>query len=246
MKKLILSFACFAVPIVQSGAQTILISENFNSYNGKDSTVPTGWIFSSHGVYTSASFSGPSGPNSFQFGKDSVALTTPLFSNADSLSFWIKATSTASHLNRLFVLASEKNGTWDTIADMDSLPKSGKTVALSLKNNYTRVCILFRKTSGNLAFDDAIIKSSSPLYIFSSNKKESIHFVFENSVLQINSSHPEAITDAWLFNSNGNMIFRRQMRGSWEIDLSTLQSGLYVAGARLNGKNYSKKIVITK
>ncbi|MBL0033215.1 MAG: hypothetical protein IPP27_13975 [Bacteroidetes bacterium] len=40
--------------------------------------------------YTSTQSSGPSGPNSYKFGRDSCSIITPDLTGYDSISFWMK------------------------------------------------------------------------------------------------------------------------------------------------------------
>lgn len=160
MKKHILLFLTTIISF--SGiAQTVLLQENFTTYLGTSATVPIGWNFSYNGNYTSASLSGTSGPNSYKFGIDATTISTPSFSNADTVSFWIKGSGTDS-LSSLTVEQSSDNINWNTITVIVPLPTTGTNKKLHLSGSSTNLRFNYFKSAGNLAFDDfSVIRTSA-------------------------------------------------------------------------------------
>ena len=142
----------------------VLLQEDFTNYDGTPSTLPTDWIFSSHSSYTSASFSGNSGPNSYKFATDGATITTPQFHNADSVYFWIKGAGIDS-LSNLDVFESSDNITWTSIANINSInitSSSGNTWGYAVQSSSEFLKFSYTKSTGNLAFDDfKLVRSQS-------------------------------------------------------------------------------------
>lgn len=145
-------------------AQTIVLSENFNSYDGTSGTVPSGWNFSSQDCYTSSTSSGPSGPNSYKFSANNATVNTPMFINADTLSFWVKGNQTDS-LSTLYVLESTNNSTWDTLDSIANFATSfaGETKKYAISNSIKYLRFIYVKSVGNCAFDDFMLTENDPL-----------------------------------------------------------------------------------
>src|SRR6476620_7666610 len=120
MKRLLL-YAFTAATCAAANAQTTVQSEDFTNYLGTIATVPVGWTFTYNGNYTTTASSGTSGPNSYKFGAINATITSPIFTTADTLSFWVKGNGTDA-LSTLNVLESADNTNWDTIAKLSNLP----------------------------------------------------------------------------------------------------------------------------
>ncbi|MBA3970595.1 MAG: T9SS type A sorting domain-containing protein [Bacteroidetes bacterium] len=144
-------------------AQTVILSENFTTYMGTAGTVPVGWTFSYNGNYTTTASSGTSGPNSYKFGVNNATITAPTFTNADTLSFWVKGNGTDS-LSHLIVVESPDNVTWDTIAKVYDLPinLTGQTFKFGMQNTSQYVRFIYKKSVGNAAFDDFKLIQNPP------------------------------------------------------------------------------------
>lgn len=137
-------------------SQTVLIQQNFNAYDGTSLTVPPGWNFSYNGNYTSSAYSGASGPNSYKFGTNGAAITTPLFSNADSLQFWMRGASVDT-LSFLTILYTVNTITWDTLAKVIPISNSGTNMNFHVPDTAVQLQFTFTKSVGNLAFDDFLL-----------------------------------------------------------------------------------------
>src|ERR1035437_5745381 len=111
---------CFIIFIgflsFSANAQTLVLSENFDTYDGTTASVPAGWFISwNHAItptsfYSSGTYSGLA-PNSYKFGNTGDSVMTPLFSNADSLSFWTKG-ATISPLSTLSIYGTTDSFSW--------------------------------------------------------------------------------------------------------------------------------------
>ena len=89
MKKLFTLIALILGSLV-SNAQ---FCENWNSFDTTSGPNYNGFTITYYTIgsyYTSTQSSGPSGPNSYKFGRDSCSVTTPDLTGYDSISFWMK------------------------------------------------------------------------------------------------------------------------------------------------------------
>jgi uncharacterized repeat protein (TIGR02543 family) len=131
------------------------VDENFNSFTGASFG---GWTSSGMVNYTTAASSGLS-PNSAQFNGTGDSLTTPSFTNASELSFWIKGNGTDS---ASALLVQGFNGiSWITIDNItNSIPAAGTTKTYNasttpaLAEGFIQFRFVYTKSAGNLAFDD--------------------------------------------------------------------------------------------
>ncbi|MBI3501252.1 MAG: T9SS type A sorting domain-containing protein [Bacteroidetes bacterium] len=152
----IIFIAVITGAVKQSHAQSILIQENFTTYQGTAATVPAGWIFTTNGDYTSAANSGPSGPNSYKFGTNGATITTPFFSNPDSVSFWLKGVSTDT-VSSLDALYTTDNINWNPISTIKPIPTSGTIKKYAVPSAAIALQFTYTKSAGNVAFDDFLL-----------------------------------------------------------------------------------------
>ena len=142
---------------LNSFAQKVLMEYDFNNYNGNINSIANGWIISwntNSSFYSSAAFSGSSGPNSYKFGNDNATVITPQFQNADTVSFWIKGSSNIDTFSTLIIAETEDGNNWDTIVRMTSLPTSARLVKYKVSFRAVQLKFIYQKSAGNLAFDD--------------------------------------------------------------------------------------------
>ena len=132
---------------------SVLLQENFTNYLGTSATIPAGWNFSYNGNYTSTTYSGTSGPNSYKFGTNNATIITPAFVNADSVSFWIKGAAVDT-LSSLTVYETSDSISWTIISTLNPLPTSGTAYTLPVQPTSTHLKFSYTKSAGNLAFDD--------------------------------------------------------------------------------------------
>src|ERR1051325_472283 len=148
----------FFLPGIFLRAQTAtVLFENFTNYNGTSATVPQGWYFSDNGNYTSTTYSGASGPNSYKFGVNNATIITPAFANADSVSFWMKGAGIDT-VSSLTVYESPDSVNWTVISTFNPLPASGTAYKLPVQSTSVRLKFSYTKSVGNLAFDDFLLE----------------------------------------------------------------------------------------
>lgn len=164
----ILIMPCLPFASVYIYSQTIIMNEDFTSYDGTLLNVPANWYISwnsnssTKSYYTTSASSGISGPNAYKFGIDGATLVTPAFTNADSMYFWIKGYSPDA-FSALTVLQSADSLLWDTIVRIDSLPTTGIQKNYPIKLTSTRLMFTYSKSAGNLAFDDFYLTCKKPI-----------------------------------------------------------------------------------
>lgn len=136
--------------------QTTVLQEDFITYLGTAGSVPSGWTFTYNGCYTSTSYCGSSGPNSYKFGADQAGIMTPAFSTADSLHFWLRGVSTDA-TSSLAIEQSINGTTWTTVATINPLPTSGTNYGFAISNSTAYLRFTYTKSAGNVAFDDFLV-----------------------------------------------------------------------------------------
>jgi PKD repeat protein len=166
MKKIYLLFAFILFSFAGFSQSSVIIQENFNSYDGTAGSIPAGWNISwntSTSFYTTTASSGPSGPNSYKFGLNNVTVEPPQFQYADSVYFWIKGNATDAG-STLFLLESENGSTWDTIARINPLPTTGTMLGHKVNFLSKRLRFVYIKNNGNVAFDDFRLTKRKQLF----------------------------------------------------------------------------------
>ncbi len=136
-----------------------LIYQDFNGYDGTSATVPPGWNFSYNGNYTSTTYSGASGPNSYRFGVTAAQVTSPAFQNADSVRFWIKGAGTDT-ISFLTLYESSDSIIWTPVTVINPIPLPATVVKFPLQNTSTHIRFIYTKSVGNMAMDDLEIFST--------------------------------------------------------------------------------------
>src|SRR3990167_6064144 len=162
MKKAIIPVFWFTTMLVyQTLSQTILLKEDFTSYDGTSSTTPAGWTITTHSAYTSSSYAGPSGVNSYKFSVTNAQITSPSFSSmADTVKFWMKLVSGNPASKLVIESYISLISQWDTLKEIDSLPTTGTLFKFKLDSTTTQLKLTYIKSTGNLAFDDFSITTS--------------------------------------------------------------------------------------
>jgi hypothetical protein len=250
MKKITL-FIILAISFtsVRVKAQTIVQSEDFTTYLGTAGTVPAGWIFSYNGNYTTTASSGTSGPNSYKFGVNNAKITSPMFTLADSLSFWVKGNSTDT-ISKFYVLESPDNIIWDTIAKLRPLPTNatGQTYGYAVAPTSHYIGFAYSKSAGNVAFDDYRLFLAGPTSV-SSNEKNIVFSLSPNPgtdifMLDIAKADKAVVT---VYDITGKKILEKEAaQGKQTIDLSANPAGSYFVTVKTNKEVISKKIILTK
>ncbi|MFI5219048.1 MAG: T9SS type A sorting domain-containing protein [Bacteroidia bacterium] len=164
MKKILLSVMLIVSVTFLTKAQTILLQENFDSYNGLVTSIPAGFTITwndtaalSRSYYFSSSFCGVA-CNSYKFGVDSATIITPVFSNPGSVSFYLKGNGTFEY-NKFQVYETPNGSTWNLVASIDSILTSSQIINLPLNSSSVQLKFYFVKDSlgYNAGFDDLVV-----------------------------------------------------------------------------------------
>ncbi|MDF2438807.1 MAG: Ig domain protein group 2 domain protein [Bacteroidota bacterium] len=252
MKKITLFLFAIAFSSVIT-AQTTVQSENFTTYLGTSVTVPTGWTFTYNGNYTTTASSGTSGPNSYKFGQSVGAppsiITSPMFTLADSLSFWMKGNSTDT-ISTFYVRESADNITWDTIAIINPIntAATGMTLGFPVSPTSHYISFVYAKSAGNVAFDDYRLFLTGPMSVENHNNSASLTVSPNPSSgifnLNLNNASKAQIT---VFDITGKKILQKETSVAQQsIDLSAQPDGSYFITVKTDKELTTKKIIIVK
>lgn len=249
--KILNSAFLFLTLVNLSYAQFIALQEDFSTYQANPQTMPVGWTFSYHGIYTTSSFSGSSGPNSYKFGgATATIINTPEFlPGADSVKFWIKGSSTDS-LSKLIVFESKDSLSWDTLTKICPLPTmaaKGKR-SFPVKSTSTHLRFKYIKSVGNLAFDDFKLTTTNPTSV-SRNTDQPDFSVYPNpsfdghyTLLLTSANITTTIT---IRNILGDVIkILATTQQTEHIDLSEIGPGIYFVNVVQKDLSGTRKIVV--
>lgn len=221
-----LFLSLFSSEIFLKAQTSVILQENFTNYLGTSATVPAGWNFSYNGNYTSTTFSGTSGPNSYQFGANNATIVTPQFLNADSVLFWIKgsATDTASFLS---VDETSDSVSWTNVSSIKPLSTTGTTCRLQIQNASIHLRFTYTKSAGNLAFDDFVLLRDS---ILSSNGSVKIYFNHP-----VNNSVSNGVNAIYLNQTIDDTLVRYIDSAKYSLDIAVYNYSQSFSIANISG-----------
>ena len=143
---------------VMAASPIVLLQEGFD-------TAPvfaTNWT--ANGIdltYTTPGNFGITAP-SIKFDATGNSLVTPLFSNADKVSFWAKGQGVDAESSlKIEYLAS---GIWNQVAVLKPIPTTGTNVEYALTTDAIQIRFTYNKSVGNLALDDVKILGTANIY----------------------------------------------------------------------------------
>jgi hypothetical protein len=257
MKRLLLTLLFFT-SLVFSNAQ-VLLSNNFDSYNGLPATIAPGWYYSfndssaaNRSFYNTAGFCGVS-CNSYKFGHDTVTIITPAFSNADSVQFYLKGNGQQHVENNFTVLESPDSSNWTVVADIDSIPASATTYTLPLNSTTTHLMFVYHKDSlgYNVGLDDIFIfqgsligieeASKSGVSVFPNPTSGPVNILAKNITLR---NVTVTVTNI-LGRQVGNYTFA-QLSGKTTLDLNGLEEGVYMVRVKSDKADVLQRVLIRR
>jgi len=164
MKKILLSLIISAA-FLTTKSQSILLQEDFDSYDGLVTSIPAGFTITWNDTASiSKSFYNTSGVcgiacNAYKFGWDSATIITPVFSNPGSVSFYFKGNGTQNPYNTFYVYESPNGSTWNQVASYVNFPTTSQTIILPLNSSSTQLKFYYKKDSLglNVGFDDLVV-----------------------------------------------------------------------------------------
>ncbi|MFZ7115058.1 MAG: T9SS type A sorting domain-containing protein [Bacteroidota bacterium] len=241
--------------IISSLASNAQICENFNAYDtttaGPDYNGFTLTYYTIGSYYTSTQSSGPSGPNSYKFGRDSCSMITPDLTGYDSISFWMKgnASTGGSMANSQLILSESPDGVTYTVKEtIIPVASVSETKAYYLTPGTRFVMFYYDKDSGNVAFDDfcasvssvGIVETSASGFVAYPNPTRGQ----VNLTLNTPRNSEVIITDVL-----GNELKRYALKASDinpSIDLGDYKDGVYFVKLKSENGESSKRIVLKK
>ena len=242
-------------------AQTIILSEDFTTFDATSDSSFHGWYISYYGTgsfYTSASApagsAGPSGPNTYKFGKDSATAITPKFTGADSLHFFKKGNpSTGMTLGNstFYIYESPDSNNWTSLytfrPPMDT-SKVGGTFHFPLAVGTKWLKFFYDKDIGNIAFDDFKVTASTiGINSLSPEDRVSIFPTPTNGKLNINFGNLMHKANFSVMNMLGKQVLSDNMfeaDDSYSLNLNNLQNGIYFLKIKSNQLTLTKRIIV--
>jgi hypothetical protein len=251
MKK-IFTLIALVISALVSNAQ---ICENFNGY---DSTTAGpnyhGFTLTYYAVgsnYTSTQSSGPSGPNSYKFGRDSATMITPDLTGYDSISFWMKGNATTGGTmaaSRLYLTQSSDGISYTPIDVITPVAALAETKSYYLAAGTKWVMFFYDKDSGNVAFDDFCASASSVGIKETSASAFTAYPNPSNGQVNLTMTNPRnamvTITDV-LGNELKHYSFKASDMNP-SIDLGDYKDGIYFIKVKTDAGESSKRIVLKK
>lgn len=262
MKKIFTLISLFVTISLGALAQSPIVCENFNNY---DSLVANtnwhGWYISyatQFSYYTSTQSSGTSGPNSYKFGIDSATLISPNISGALSVNFWIKGnagTGGPDPLSVLYLYESSDSSVWNLVDSMQQsnhVDPLGHQKAYNLTPGTEHVKFYYKKSNGNIAFDD-FCAYDGPVGIFGiakNNLSISVYPNPSNGIINIKTS---------TFQSKGLTVHVSNVLGkevkkvtlsnpasSYQVSLNDLEAGIYMVRVRSEFGESTQRVILKK
>lgn len=257
MKKVLL-ISCLSLTVFGAKSQAILLSENFDSYNGLVTSIPPGFYISwndtaalSRSYYFTTGFCGVA-CNSYKFGVDSATIITPTFSNPGSVSFYLKGNGNFNNLNHFQVYESPNGSTWNLVISIDSIPSASQTVSLNLNSSTTQLKFFFIKdTLGyNAGFDDLIIYGPTSINELKGLQAVSVFPSPSTGLLTVNF-YEKYYNQAELsvINILGKEVKHFSLKGissKYTMDLSDLPDGIYLLKIKSGNEEMIKRIILKK
>ncbi|MEP7263894.1 MAG: T9SS type A sorting domain-containing protein [Bacteroidota bacterium] len=256
MKKIYLSIILSVFVSCISFAQTVLFVDNFTTYDSLSGANYNGWNLTYTGFtsyYTSTQSSGLSGPNSYKFGRDSATAITPMFSaSADSIHFWMKGNSSSggTMAQSTFYIYESSDGTnWSPLTTLaPPITLVGGYVHFGLSPGTVRVKFFYDKDTGNVAFDDFSVTSSTVgVSEVNLDKKVKLYPTPTSNKLNIDFGGMVNNANFTLINVIGKEVFQTTMTepaDSYVLNIGGFSEGIYFLKIKSNEQSLTKRIII--
>lgn len=254
MKKLL--YIALLLTGFNASAQPVILSENFDTYNGTIGSIPAGFTITwndstgTNSFYTGATSCGLS-CNSYKFGWDSSTIITPVFANAGSVRFFFKGNGTLNNQNTFYVYETPDGSTWNQVTAISGFNTSQQTLNFPLASNSIQLKFYYAKpTLGlNVAFDDLTI--FGPVGINENNKDEIVNIYPTPSQGILNLKFSNDVSS--ISYSINNVIGKTVMEGNAEtanrkytLNLSELTDGIYFIRIKTSDREISRRFIIRR
>jgi hypothetical protein len=237
-------------------AQTVIFSDNFTTYDSTSGPNYNGWNLSYYGFgsyYTSTQSSGPSGPNSYKFGRDSATAITPMFLNiADSVHFWMKgntATGGTMAQSTFYIYESPDGSNWNLLTTYSPpLPVTGSMQHIGLTAGTVQLKFFYDKDTGNIAFDDfAVTTSVVGLPTVNAGNHINVFPSPTSGKLSVTFSSTADFARFTLLNIIGKEVMQVTMdhpSETFALNVSAMEDGIYFLRVQYNNQTFTKRIVV--
>lgn len=256
MIKRLLLVSLVTISFLTTKAQ-ILASYDFTGYNGLASSVAPGWTISVNDTtgtlktyYTGAGQCGVSCP-SYKFNLTGATITSPAFSNATQVQFYMKGNGT-SQPNPFNVYSTNNGTTWNLLQTYNPVPLASATYTLNLNSSDVQVKFEYIKDSlgFNVGLDDIFI-SNGPVGLPQIDKATgfNIYPTMGNGSVYLESNTTRKNVDVSVVNLIGKEVKSLsfvQTNGKTLLALNELPDGVYILKITSNGQQYTRRIVIRK
>jgi hypothetical protein len=238
-------------------AQTVVLSNAFDNYNGLPGTVAPGWYYSwndtaatSKSFYNTSGFYGVAIP-AYKFGLDSVTVISPEFASADSLRFWMKGNGSPHDSNTFEIYTSADSISWTLLSSMDSISPSAATITLPLPSGAQYIKFFFLKpTSGyNVGLDDIEVFKNSGVGITEVNHENNISIYPTPTTGLVTVSLPfSQAAEISVYDLLGNRISHQNIAKSADrnisVDLSGQKPGFYFFRIRTENDLVTRRVTL--
>lgn len=254
MKKLLYIVLLFTG--FNTGAQPVILSENFNTYNGTIGSIPAGFTITwndsagTNSFYTGATSCGLS-CNSYKFGWDSATIITPAFANAGSVRFFFKGNGTMNNQNTFYVFETPDGNTWNQVAAISGFNTTQQTLNYPLSISTIKLKFYYSKpTLGlNVAFDDLTVfgpvgidenKRDEMVSIYPTPSPGMLHLKFDNDVSSIRYSINNVIGKT-VAEGNAETTNRK-----FTLNLTELTDGIFFIRIKTKEHEISRRFIIRR
>ncbi|MBL7928414.1 MAG: T9SS type A sorting domain-containing protein [Bacteroidia bacterium] len=241
---------------INAVAQPVILSENFDTYNGTIGSIPAGFIITwndstgTNSFYTGATSCGLS-CNSYKFGWDSATIITPFFANAGSVRFFFKGNGTVNNQNTFYVYETPDGSSWNQVTAISGFSTTQQTLNFPLSPNTIQLKFYYSKpTLGlNVAFDDLTI--FGPVGLHENNREESVSLYPTPSQGILNLKFNSDVSS--ITYSINNIIGKTVLEGNAEaanrkytLNLTELADGIYFIRIKTADREISHRFIIRR
>lgn len=253
MKKIYTTILSVAVATTMVNAQTCVLSENFTTYSGSATALPSGWIgmnlnaAATGNIYNTAASSGPSGANSFKFGTPAVAGTKPTLisptftvANGDSISFWLKGNSLDSASKIEIYVGTDTSFMYKIKTyTKANIAVVGQLFTEVMYSSEHVMKFVYTKSAGNIGMDDFCVKTYAAVGVNDTKRFEKLAIRYSSNKLSVNAN-----STVVLHNIIGQQMLTKNVTANETIDLSSLTQGIYIVNAINGTTRTTKKIIV--
>jgi hypothetical protein len=181
-------------------------------------------------------------------------MITPGFASSNLLSFWCKGEgSTFSPDDTLTILWSVDSINWNVLSYQSSMATTGTILTFPIDLTATNLMFIFTKYVGNLAFDDLQLTFSTSTGILENRSDMESFNIYPNPTdghIFLNNMSSSYMFSLTVFDVLGNELINIPEQSfiyrTNEINLSSLNNGIYFLKTQSGNISEMRKIIIEK